>query len=228
MLEVRGAARPRSAPESCPPAGEAERVTAEREAFDLLVLAAIERAGDLNDGPQKDDHYEHRGPAGSAEVRDIRSHAGGRGGWGYPSTGPTEGAVRAACRRLVDEELAVKYRPKHGNIHFGPSPAGDALLAQLEADGELPELPESPTHRLWREAREVAEGNVPRLQAEIRWAAARAVALSEVGDVDALLVPQDGPNGPWTSKHWNVGSTVGDLVQDLVEALRDLAAPEPE
>lgn len=200
----------------------------EREVFDLLVLAAIERAGEENEGPSEG-REGYGGPAGSARVSSIVEHAGGPRAWRFERSGyPTEREVRPACKRLVREELAVEYRPKYSSIHYGLTPAGDERLAQLAEDGAPVELPESPARRRWREWREEAAAELDGLRERVREAWRRCEPMADAGKASELEGFAEGLHGPYLSEYATAADDLADAVRELRRALLALEQDEPE
>jgi hypothetical protein len=204
----------------------------------LLLLRAIERAGEENPGPGEDDHYEYSGPQGTAHAETIAAHLG----WVYVGDWRTDGhyegefspdRIRAACKRLMRTELVFEYRPKHGRVHYGVAPEGEWAL---EAE-DLPELPESPQHRRWRDVRETATRRLPTIRDELLGAVEAVRGNVEVGDWHALLAEREPDNMPrrtnWTPTdaylaHHNLGTVVEIHVEELIDALKDLEKEEPK
>lgn len=203
----------------------------ERDRQDALVLMAVERAGNENDGPDPDARYDYYGPAGTADCEAIARHLGGRrvpsAPWQWEGT-VTEGFARRVCRRLEKDGRAYIARPHHGRVHYGVTPDGEEWLRSLEEswEGEMPELPESPAHRDWREARESAERELPALREAVREACAAVLAVVDVDDWREGLA-ETGWGGRPSGLH-NAGSRVEEAVEELAEALHDLTEPEPD
>ena len=73
---------------------------------------------------------------------------------------------RSRAARLLRARLAALDGPalacgkRHGVVTWELTSAGKRRLSRLRAKGGLPELPESPQHRAWREARALAEQRI--------------------------------------------------------------------
>lgn len=197
----------------------------------LSLLLAIERAGEQNPGPRRDDNYEYRGPAGSADVERIAEHLGWRrwydDGWHVEGEFPPE-RIRAACKRLLPDELVFEHRPKHGCVHYSVAPEGEQELVYRAE--ELPELPESPEHHRWRKARETALRSLPSLRTAVRTTAQRAHGCADTDDLGQLVrrVPLVGEMyRKGATSRVTVGDDVECAVEQLIEALEDIHAEEP-
>lgn len=108
------------------------------EITDAMVLAAVDRA-------------ERHQPAG--KPRTVPAWAV------YEHLGLTRrsGASRRVHAQLVTlDGSALSRGRRHGVETWGLTANGRRRLSRLRTRGGLPELPESPQHRKWREARELA------------------------------------------------------------------------
>jgi hypothetical protein len=134
---------------------------------DALVLAAVERA--LRQRSPQVEQY-----AGVA-LYELVAHLGlAHGPW-------TTRRLRPQLQRLCDEGLLEPARAL-GLDMWAPTRAGRRRLAAARRRGDLGELPESPQHRAWREARERAAGLIGELQEEARRALSDAAALLDAAD----------------------------------------------
>ncbi|HEX5225107.1 MAG TPA: hypothetical protein VFW29_08260, partial [Solirubrobacteraceae bacterium] len=86
-------------------------------------------------------------------------------------------AAREAARLLVQLEAggAIRSERRHGATLWKIAPPGSALLRRAPADAL--ELPESPQHRAWRDARTLARGEIERFRAAMRDSLREAEAL---------------------------------------------------
>jgi hypothetical protein len=126
---------------------------------DVLVLAAIERA----------DRHRAR-DVHAVPVWVILEHL--------------DIARRSAAARQVrgrlDALLAggrIEFVRLHGAQAWEMTPAGRRYLQRQRRAGEVPELPESPQHRAWRNARTLAEQEIDRFRLELRGCLTDAMRL---------------------------------------------------
>jgi hypothetical protein len=130
-----------------------------------LVLAAVERA------------QHHRRAAGAAvagapgaSVRNVLDHL---------LIGPRSADardVRGALRRLAESGALARAR-SHGVEVFALTGAGRRRLARERAAGTAGELPESPQHRAWRNARTAAALEIERSRSSLALALADGTRL---------------------------------------------------
>lgn len=117
---------------------------------DALVLAAIERGGRHR---ARDVH--------AVPVWVILNHLG---------IARRSAAARQVRLRLDDLEAdgRIELVRLHGSQAWEITTAGRRYLQRQRRAGKVPELPESPQHRAWREAQTLAEQEIERLRAELR------------------------------------------------------------
>lgn len=117
---------------------------------DELVLAAIERAVR---------HY----PKDTAAVPawEIYDH---------PGLSTRSGAARRIRARLeaMEEVGLLEHSRRHGADVWALSSAGLRRLQRARPAGKVSELPESPQHRQWREARATSGEKIERFRQELR------------------------------------------------------------
>ena len=112
------------------------------EITDVLTLAAVDRAV----------RHERTGTPRAAPAWAIYEHLG------VSSRSRAGRCVRAQLAALNGSGLSRGKR--HGVETWELTRAGKRRLSRLRAKGRLPELPESPQHRAWREARALAEQRI--------------------------------------------------------------------
>jgi hypothetical protein len=71
--------------------------------------------------------------------------------------------VRAVLEELVSSG-AVSQARRHSMLHWAMTRKGAARLRRARRAGKAPVLPESPQHRLWREAQAIAEQEIEGLR----------------------------------------------------------------
>ncbi|MGP0103600.1 MAG: hypothetical protein ACLPUT_18505 [Solirubrobacteraceae bacterium] len=126
---------------------------------DPLVLAALDRA---------ERHSNH--DRGGVMVATLYDHLGVR-------------KASAAARRVREqvgvlvEAGSVERARRNGVAVVVLTAAGRRRLAQTQRAGKIPELPESPQHRKWREAHDRAEVEVERFVQQAQEAIEEAVDL---------------------------------------------------
>jgi hypothetical protein len=122
---------------------------------DLLMLAAVDRA------------VRHRADKSAVPIYGVKEHLG------LPARSP---GVRV---KLAALETAGALQRKHvrGAQAWELSTTGRRRLQLARRAGDLPELPESPQHRAWRQARTSAEAEIDRTRLELRSALEAATAL---------------------------------------------------
>lgn len=133
-------------------------MSAARDIPDVVILAALDRA------------VRHR-DAGPVTVRSIHDHL---------ALSPRSRAARHVRTRLpgLAESGAVERSRARGFVLWSLTSAGSASLTRARRSGSI-ELPESPQHRAWREARASAEQEVERFEQEAINAITDAMALVE-------------------------------------------------
>ncbi|MCW3020019.1 MAG: hypothetical protein JWN10_2327 [Solirubrobacterales bacterium] len=112
------------------------------EITDVLVLAAVDRAV----------RHERTGTPRAAPPWAVFEHLG------VSSRSRAGRSVRAQLTALDGPGLTRGKR--HGVETWELTRAGKRRLSRLRAKGELPELPESPQHRAWRQARALAQQRI--------------------------------------------------------------------
>jgi hypothetical protein len=126
-----------------------------------LVLAAVDRA------------QRHRGAAGAAvSVRCVLDHLSLR-----PRSAGAR-SVRGALGVLVESGALARARA-HGVEVFALTPAGLRRLQRERSAGTVGELPESPQHRAWRNARTSAALEIARFRCSLAQALADGARLLE-------------------------------------------------
>lgn len=143
---------------------------------DLLVLAAVDRA------------HRHRfnEDYGDATLKEIAQHLGTT--WGPH----TSRRLRPIVRRLTDDLGWLRQTRHRGHDGWALTDAGGERLARALLDGVGDELPESPQHRQWREAREHAAARIDALKNEL------GEALAEVDKMLDAEVPA--PAAEWLAQ----------------------------
>lgn len=117
---------------------------------EAFVLAAVDRG-------QRHSPWAERG----VPMWIITDHLGlGRG------SGPSR-RVRPVLDRLARERGWLEARVKHERPNWAVTADGSYMLAQAFPDGADHQLPESPQHREWREATELAARAMPKILAEL-------------------------------------------------------------
>jgi len=156
------------------------------EITDAMVLAAVERA------------VRHE-PKQPVPVWAVYEHLG---------LARRSGAARRVHAQLVALDGASLMRGRRHRVEtWTLTASGKRRLSQLRTRGELPELPESPQHRKWRRARELAQRHF-----EALWMA----LMDEVDRADELLALREVP-GP-SSDVWY------ELAERLQTACRRLGS----
>ena len=126
-----------------------------------LVLAAVERA------------QRHGGRAGApVSARSVLDHLALR-----PRSADAR-VVRGTMRDLAGKGALVRSR-SHGLDVFSLTPAGRRRLCRERTAGTLEDLPESPQHRAWRNARACAALEIARFRASLSEALADGAQLLE-------------------------------------------------
>lgn len=116
---------------------------------DLLVLAAIDRA-------ERHDPAQRRGVPvwGAYEHLAVARRSG-----------PAR-RIKARIDALEGAGCVERLR-RHGVVTWALTNKGRRRLTRARVAGEVPELPESPQHRRWREARTLAEQEIGRFHAAV-------------------------------------------------------------
>lgn len=154
---------------------------------DALMLAAIDRA------------ERHRGRSESgAAIHVIASHLEME--WGSVASR----RLRPRLARLTDELGWLERHWAHSRNYWTLTPTGRRQLAAALEDGIADELPESPQHRVWREARARAANRLDALHADLEAAIAKLEALAEASQ-------------PPSSEDWHA------QVKPTTEAIKQLA-----
>jgi hypothetical protein len=150
---------------------------------DELILAAVERAGrhGVRDTP-------------AVAVWTILDQLA------LPRRSGAARHVRARLGALVEAGLLESAR-SHGVPTWELNGSGRRRLASARRAGSLAQLPESPQHRRWRQARTLAEQEIERFRGDLRGRLAQA----------ALLIEADPPPG---------SDELFELAEDLHRACR--------
>lgn len=135
---------------------------------DALILAAVDRA-------------ERHRPPHLVEVpgvlfAEVVEHLG------LVHSPWTTRRVRPHVERLHEAGLLGRSR-RDGSYKWSLMPAGRRRLAAARRKGDLGELPESPQHRAWREAREEAKRRIGGLRDDVQKALRDGDALLDVEHV---------------------------------------------
>jgi DNA-binding PadR family transcriptional regulator len=128
---------------------------------DLLVVAAIDRA--VRHG-RDDAHGTLKGMI--LEHLHIRPRSG------------RSRQVGALLKALTASGF-VEPRRRLGRDVWALTSKGEQWVSRARATGEVPELPEAPQHRAWRESRALAEQKMERFRAELGEALRDGLALLE-------------------------------------------------
>jgi DNA-binding PadR family transcriptional regulator len=129
-----------------------------------LVLAAMQRA-QLHSG------------AGRFLKREVIEHLGLR------RTATTTRRLRPPIKALREEGLIVQVSG-HGASYWRLTEAGEARLAVMRRAGKVGELPGSPQHRRWRNARRLAGERIEEIREE---------AVDALEEAERLLTAAPGP-----------------------------------
>jgi ribosome-binding protein aMBF1 (putative translation factor) len=161
------------------------------EITEALTLAAIDRA------------VRHRPPGTHRGVPRwaVYEHVG------VSSRSRAARLLRAQLAAL-DGSMLVRGK-RHGVETWELTRAGRRRLSRLRAEGELPELPESPQHRAWREARALAEQRIEGF---------RAALLHDVTRAHALLGSPPGPGQPPSDVWFELGERLHQGSKRLASA----------
>jgi len=112
------------------------------EITDVLTLAVVDRAV----------HHQPTGTQRGAPVWAVYEHLG------VSSRSRAGRDLRARLAAL--DGSALRRGKRHSVEMWELTPAGKRRPSRLRGKGGLPELPESPQHRAWREARALAEQRI--------------------------------------------------------------------
>lgn len=134
-----------------------------------MVLAAIERAIRQSPRPLPD-----ASPHGIADHLAINIRSGR---WR---------TVRAHLRELESARQLTRGR-RNGLTVWGLTDAGRRRLERARQDGTLPALPESPQHRVWRDARRLAAQEIERFRAELAEALGEGLRLLDRTGVSSAV-----------------------------------------
>jgi hypothetical protein len=127
------------------------RGTRWRPPSDPLVLAAVDRAQRHRQNPR----------SGDPTLSEIAAHLGMT--WGSHASR----RLRPIIDRLTGELGWLERSRRVSQERWGLTEAGAEGLARAGGEGVLEELPESPQHRAWREARAHASARIDGLQNEL-------------------------------------------------------------
>jgi hypothetical protein len=125
---------------------------------DEMVLAAVERA-------QR--HRDSEGEAEGVYFYDVAAHLG------FVHNAWTTRHLRPQLEDLAAHGLLSSSRLR-SKVVWSLTGAGRLRLAQSQRTGRVGELPESPQHRAWRNARAAAQEEIGELRRELRAAVAEA------------------------------------------------------
>ncbi|HTA33722.1 MAG TPA: helix-turn-helix transcriptional regulator [Solirubrobacteraceae bacterium] len=172
------------------------------EITDALTLAAVERA------------VRHQPPGTRRAVPTwaVYEHLG------VSSRSRAARLLRAQLAAL--DGTALTRGKSHGVVTWELTGAGRRRLSRLRAKGELPELPESPQHRAWREARALAEQRIEGF---------RTALLDDVKQAHALLGSPQEPGEPPSDAWFELGERLHQGSKRLASATYCLHEwPEPD
>ena len=122
---------------------------------DLLMLAAVDRA------------VRHRADKSAVPIYGVKEHLGL----------PTRSLGVRVKLAALEQAGALQRKHVHGAQAWELSTTGRRRLQLARRAGDLPELPESPQHRAWRQARASAEAEIDSIRLELRGALEAATAL---------------------------------------------------
>jgi hypothetical protein len=131
------------------------RAAATAEIPDLLMLVAIDRA------------TRHRVDKSAVPIYGVKEHLG------LPARCP---GVRVKLAAL-EKAGALQREYVHGAQAWELTTTGRRRLQLARRAGELPELPESPQHHAWRQARASAEAEIDSIRLDLRGALEAATVL---------------------------------------------------
>ncbi len=130
---------------------------------DEQLFAAIDRA------------ERHRGSDRGVALETVKEHLGlNRGGWSTRQ-------LRPQLDRLQADGLIEQFR-RAGCKAWSLTDAGHRRLAYVQRTRRIPPLPESPQHRVWREARSQAEERIDSFRLDMRERLTAAASLLDAGD----------------------------------------------
>jgi ribosome-binding protein aMBF1 (putative translation factor) len=161
------------------------------EITDVLVLAAVDRAV----------RHHWTGTPRAAPVRAIYEHLG-------VSSRSRAGRHLRAQLEALDGSALLRGK-RRGVETWELTQAGKRRIRRLRANGKLPELPESPQHRVWREARELAEQRI-----EGFWMA----LLAEVERAHDLMGSPQVPGRPPSDVLFELGERLHQASKRLASA----------
>jgi hypothetical protein len=115
----------------------------------MLLLAAVERA-----------RRHRQWPGTEATLGEVLAHLGAE-----PRSAQARD-IRAGLAALR-ERGELREGRRHGVASWSLTARGRQRLRDAKAAGTVPELPEAPQHREWRETRALAERALPRLHARL-------------------------------------------------------------
>jgi hypothetical protein len=125
-----------------------------------LVLAALERA----------ERHRYNPAQPGVLLATVKEHLD------LPRHGGSTRRLRPTWDALAQDALIEQTR-RHGLILWALTRGGRRRIARARRNGRLPELPESPQHRAWREAQRAAGEHLSELVDEVRDCLAAAIAL---------------------------------------------------
>jgi ribosome-binding protein aMBF1 (putative translation factor) len=161
------------------------------EINDVLVLAAVDRAV----------RHEPRGTPRAVPGWAVYEHVG------VSSRSRAGRCVRAQLTAL--DGSALSHGKRHGVETWELTAAGRRRLSRLRAKGRLPELPESPQHRAWREAHAEAGQRVEGF---------RTALLDDVQRARELLASTPTPGRPSSDVWFELGERLQQECRRLASA----------
>jgi hypothetical protein len=169
---------------------------------DPLVLAAIDRA----------ERHNPAQPPG-VPIWSVCDHLS------IPRRSGSAQRVRAQLDALEGAGSVERSR-RHGAVTWALTSTGRRRLTRARSSGSLPELPESPQHRKWREARAGAEQEIERL---------RLALLDDVELASGLLDPPHLPDRPDSDVLLELGERLQRACRRLASSTHCLYEwPEPD
>jgi ribosome-binding protein aMBF1 (putative translation factor) len=161
------------------------------EITDVLTLAAVERAV----------RHEQRGTPRAVPTWAVYEHVG------VSSRSRAGRCVRVQLTAL--DGSALTRGKRHGVETWELTGTGKRRLSRLRAKGKLPELPESPQRRVWREAQALAEQRVEGF---------RTALLEDVQRAHELLGPPDVPGRTGSDVWFELGERLQQECRRLASA----------
>jgi hypothetical protein len=179
---------------------------------DVLVLAAVDRAV----------RHSREGIPRSVPVWAVYEHAG--------VSRRSRAARRVRAQLAAMDGSGLQRSRRSGLETWELTHAGKRRLSRLRAKGRLPELPESPQHRSWREARALAEERIDGFRFAVLDAVEHAHELLKVPVPAPMGIDASGgvfgsPSDAW----FEMGETLANASKRLASASYCLWEwPEPD